>query len=204
MDYVIEISRRQRKRQAMHQSLLDVAQRLFDEHGITGTTVEDIAEAADVARTTVFNHFASKESIALELASDAMQRVAEQAQALLETGMPSLDVLQCAVRSILDASIEQGDLAVAVARELLHGDPERAERASQIVPVKHIVEAILLQAREEDALRADLPLSVVAERFSALVVLLVAQVATCEASKLKDDLSVCLDILFNGITERSF
>jgi AcrR family transcriptional regulator len=180
-----------------------VAQRLFEEHGITHTTVDDIAEAADVARTTVFNHFPSKESIALELAADSMQRIAESAQALLESGMPALDVLQNAARSILETSLTQSELSAAVARELLHSDPDRCARAQLLVPVKHITEAILWQAREEDAVRPDLPLDIVAERFTSLLVLIVAQAATSDAATLHKHLNVCLDILFNGITERS-
>jgi len=203
MDFVIEIGRRQRKRQAMHQSLLDVAQRLFEEQGVSRTTVDDIAQAADVARTTVFNHFPSKEAIALELASDTMQHIAEQSQALLESGTAALEVLQCAARAVLDSAINQGELAAAVARELLQSDPDRAGRASELVPVKHIVEAILFQAREEDSLRTDVPVEIVAERFTGQVIQLVTQVGTCDASKLREHLSVCLDILFNGITERS-
>jgi AcrR family transcriptional regulator len=202
MDYVIEIGRRQRKRQAMHQMLLDVAQRLFEEQGIGRTTVDDIAAAADVARTTVFNHFASKEVIALELASDTTQGLAQQAQALLESGIPALDVLQSISRTFLDASLDTGESAVAVARELLHTDPERVARAHQIVPIRHIVEAILIEAREEGAVRPDLPLDVVADRFTALLVQIVTQVVTCEASRLHEHLAVSLDILFNGITER--
>jgi len=202
MDYVIEIGRRQRKRQAMHQMLLDVAQRLFEEQGIGRTTVDDIAAAADVARTTVFNHFASKEVIALELASDTTQGLAQQAQALLESGIPALDVLQSVSRTFLDASLNMGESAVAVARELLHADPERVARAHQIVPIRHIVEAILIEAREEGAVRPDLPLDVVADRFTVLLVQIVTQVVTCEASRLHEHLAVSLDILFNGITER--
>jgi len=50
VDRVIDISRRTRKRQALHQTLLETARRLFAEYGVSRTTVDDIAEAADVAR----------------------------------------------------------------------------------------------------------------------------------------------------------
>lgn len=203
MEYAIEVGRRQRKRQAVHQTLLDAAQQLFDEQGVAGTTVEDIAQAADVARTTVFNHFHTKEAIALELASETCGLVAEQSQALMESGMPAVDVLRSAARSFLAAAIDQGEVAVAVARELLHPDRERATRAGQLVPVRQIVEAILLAAREEGSVRDDMPIDIVAERFTALLVQLLAQVMTCEAGRLDESLAVCLDILFNGITERS-
>src|SRR5437764_10063070 len=136
MDQVLDLGRRHRKRQAGHQTLLDSAAELFSEFGVARTTIDDIANAADVARQTVFNHFPYKEVLALELASDSVQAVAERAQALLEAGVPSMEVLQCAARQVLEAAIERGEVAVVVARELLHPDPERAERAMQLVPLQ--------------------------------------------------------------------
>lgn len=55
--------RRARKRLATRQSISDAATRLFFERGFDRVTVEEIAEAADVGRMTVFNHFARKEDL---------------------------------------------------------------------------------------------------------------------------------------------
>jgi AcrR family transcriptional regulator len=55
--------RRDRKRLATRQSISDAATRLFFEHGFDRVTVEQIADAADVARMTVFNHFPRKEDM---------------------------------------------------------------------------------------------------------------------------------------------
>jgi AcrR family transcriptional regulator len=202
MDYVIELGRRERKRQALHQHLLESAARLFLERGIARTTVEDIAEAADVARQTVFNHFPYKEALVLELASESVQSAAQQAHVLLEAGQSALDVLEGISRRFLDAAIEQGELSVVVARELMHPDPERALRAAEHVPLTHIFEAILLQAREEHAVRQDLPAPVVADRMSGMVVAILAHVTISHPDELRRELAVCFDILFNGITER--
>ena len=59
--------RRTRKRLATRQRISDIASRLFVERGFDQVTVDEIAEAADVARMTVFNHFARKEDMFFDL-----------------------------------------------------------------------------------------------------------------------------------------
>ena len=59
--------RRTRKRLATRQSISDAATRLFNERGFDKVTVDEIAEAADVGRMTVFNHFPRKEDMFFDL-----------------------------------------------------------------------------------------------------------------------------------------
>jgi AcrR family transcriptional regulator len=54
---------RERKKQATRAAIRDAAMRLFDEHGFAGTTIDQIAVAAEVSRATVLNYFATKEDI---------------------------------------------------------------------------------------------------------------------------------------------
>ena len=62
------LSRRERKKQETRQRLLECAWRLFQERGYDDSTVEDITEAADVAKGTFFNYFGTKEAILDEIA----------------------------------------------------------------------------------------------------------------------------------------
>ncbi|TIV74470.1 MAG: TetR family transcriptional regulator, partial [Mesorhizobium sp.] len=55
--------RRARKRLATRKAISDTATRLFMERGFDHVTVDEIAEAADVGRMTVFNHFPRKEDM---------------------------------------------------------------------------------------------------------------------------------------------
>ena len=52
--------RRDRKRQASYELLFNAAIELFLEHGFDNTTVDQIAERADLARATAFNYFPQK------------------------------------------------------------------------------------------------------------------------------------------------
>ena len=58
------MSRRERKKLATRETIADAAMRLFLARGYDAVTVVEIAEAADVAVSTVFAHFDSKEAIA--------------------------------------------------------------------------------------------------------------------------------------------
>jgi AcrR family transcriptional regulator len=65
--------RRSRKRLATRQTISDTATRLFIERGFDKVTVDEIAEAADVSRMTVFNHFSRKEDMFFDLDDEARE-----------------------------------------------------------------------------------------------------------------------------------
>ncbi|MER6959926.1 TetR/AcrR family transcriptional regulator [Streptomyces sp. NPDC000618] len=58
--------RRERKKAQTRQALAGAALRLFTERGFDKVSVKEVAEAADVSLTTLFNHFPSKEALAFE------------------------------------------------------------------------------------------------------------------------------------------
>ncbi|MGI4757489.1 MAG: TetR/AcrR family transcriptional regulator [Janthinobacterium lividum] len=61
------LNRQTRKRLATRQAISDVATRLFIQRGFDAVTMDEIAEAADVSRMTVFNHFSRKEDLFFDL-----------------------------------------------------------------------------------------------------------------------------------------
>ncbi|MET9296200.1 helix-turn-helix domain-containing protein [Streptomyces sp. NPDC003077] len=58
--------RRERKKAATRQKIADAALRLFLERGYDAVGIRDVAAEADVAVTTLFAHFASKEALVFE------------------------------------------------------------------------------------------------------------------------------------------
>ncbi|MFE2523284.1 TetR/AcrR family transcriptional regulator [Streptomyces sp. NPDC059382] len=67
--------RRERKKAATRQKIADTALRLFMERGYEAVGIRDVAAEADVAVTTVFAHFASKEALVFERDQDFEQRL---------------------------------------------------------------------------------------------------------------------------------
>lgn len=66
---------RERKKSQTRQAIAGAAARLFAERGFEATTVEDVAEAAQVTKKTVFNHFPTKEDLALDRAGQHEQEL---------------------------------------------------------------------------------------------------------------------------------
>ena len=62
-----EETRTSRRKQRTHHQLLDAALEVLSEHGYEESTMTQIAERADVARKTLFNHFATKEDLVSEV-----------------------------------------------------------------------------------------------------------------------------------------
>ncbi|UNO40930.1 TetR/AcrR family transcriptional regulator [Streptomyces sp. MST-110588] len=67
--------RRERKKAATRQKIADTALRLFLERGYEAVGIRDVAAEADVAVTTLFSHFASKEALVFEQDADFEQRL---------------------------------------------------------------------------------------------------------------------------------
>lgn len=67
------MSVRERNRAAQRARILDSASELFANRGFEDVTVAEIAEAAGVARATVFNHFRSKHGLVEEITQQVLQ-----------------------------------------------------------------------------------------------------------------------------------
>ncbi len=67
--------RRTRKRLAVRKNISNAATKLFLERGFDNVTVDEIAEAADVGRMTVFNHFPRKEDMFFDLDEEGRETV---------------------------------------------------------------------------------------------------------------------------------
>ena len=78
-----EISRRERKKDETRERIVGAAIRLFTLKGFESTTVDEIAEAADVAKGTFFNYFPRKEAVLDALGEQVVQEMEEVTRGLL-------------------------------------------------------------------------------------------------------------------------
>lgn len=72
------MSRRERRKLEVRTRILEASTALFEEHGLTETTVAEICERADVAHKTFFNHFPSKQHLLREIAETFIERLIER------------------------------------------------------------------------------------------------------------------------------
>jgi AcrR family transcriptional regulator len=129
-------SLRERKKAATRHQLMNVALELFEKQGFDGTTVEDIAEAADVAPRTFFRYFPTKVDV---LFADHPEEISLVSETLV-TRPSDEAVIDAVRRAVLDA------LGKAVA------DPARFLTRSRVVaavPAAH-AHSRYLDSRFED------------------------------------------------------
>jgi AcrR family transcriptional regulator len=91
---------RERKKQKTRDAIVEAAFGLFEERGFEGTTLADIAAAADIAPRTFFGYFPAKEDVVF---FDAEERVETLNQRLRERapGETGIDAMRAWIASML-------------------------------------------------------------------------------------------------------
>ncbi|MFP5352062.1 MAG: TetR family transcriptional regulator [Actinomycetota bacterium] len=148
-------SLRERKREQTKLALQAAAIRLFNERGYGATSVDDIADAANVSRRTFVRYFGSKEGVLFSEADESGERLRE---ALLRQP-PDKGPLRAF-----------GDAVIALAEEVGEGDQVLAQqramtstfelrsRAAEISRVwrRRLAEALAARAGRHEATETDL------------------------------------------------
>jgi AcrR family transcriptional regulator len=144
-------SLRERKKARTRAELQRHALRLFAERGYEATTVEDIAGAAEVARSTFFRYFATKEDVVL---FDDVDPLFEEALASVPVGTPLLVALIEAIRATFAELDEQKRAREELRMRLARTVPEiaaalRARGAWDVEQTARLVASALGRAPED-------------------------------------------------------
>ena len=101
-------NRAERRRLRTRASLVEAAREVFASQGVDASTIQDITDAADVAKGSFYNHFDSKESILRAVVEETLAGLARALDALTE---PMRDdparVIAVCLRHTLRACVEE-------------------------------------------------------------------------------------------------
>src|SRR6201996_2003130 len=112
----------ERKRRQARQRIIEAARELFLEHGYDGVSVGDIAERAEVGRTTFFRHFGDKQEVVFAREQELLDTISAAGQAG-STAAP---------RSASEAVEQLRPVVLAVCAQAT-ADPEAYARHVQLV-----------------------------------------------------------------------
>ena len=158
-----EEGRRARRRRELHERIFGTARGLFLEEGFEATTVEQIAEAADIVPATFFNHFPSKEAVLHEMAEDVFARFAGLVEEQRKRPVSTQErLLGFAARG---ARVVQGtpELTRRVLLEVLRTTAPPADAGPQLSSVERQLAELIREGQERGDVRSDREAALLAE-----------------------------------------
>lgn len=122
---------RERKKDQTRQRIAEAALRLFAARGFEAVTVTEIAEAAEVAKATLFAYFPTKESLVLAgAAGDDLAGIVAARPA--DSG--SLEALRTHHRALAAGRLPEAELAALITRvQVIQDSPHLRDAASTLL-----------------------------------------------------------------------
>lgn len=147
-----DLTLRERKQQRAREQIIDAAYKLFAEHGFSQVTVNDIAERAEVGRTTFFRYFGDKREVVFADEDRLLEAIADAREV---PGPPAATPAE-ALNQLWELIEPLGALVVGNAaryaehEDLIAVNPELQDRSNRkMYQVADCLEAVL-QARGTD------------------------------------------------------
>jgi AcrR family transcriptional regulator len=94
------------RRTATRSAIVQSARQLFGEYGFGGTTIDQIAVGANVAKGAVYHHFSTKEAIFETIFDDVSRDLAKQVAAVAATGHDVMAALTVGTQTYFSACAE--------------------------------------------------------------------------------------------------
>jgi AcrR family transcriptional regulator len=115
----VKEGRRERRQRELRECIYQTARRLFLEHGFAATTVNQIAEAADIAPATFFNYFQSKSAILKDMTREVSARLEALVNEQLARDASTQDRISAFASRVAEEILRVQGLAYDVMIELM-------------------------------------------------------------------------------------
>ncbi len=192
-------SLRERKKLQTRAAIIHRAVELFNSQGFYNTSIDDIADAADVCRGTFFNYFGYKEAVIVEFGRDLMIALTAQVDEQIKANLSAERIIYriwLAVRSLLEA---HGEAVVVLCHELLNPDVERAVRATQAFTLAELIAKVTTAGQRGGRFRTGLDAGQFGQLVANLIVVSVAtQYRTSDVEAADEYLRQSLNVIFHG------
>src|SRR5262249_11123708 len=120
------VLRAQKQRESRRAAVLDAARRVFSRKGYHATSIDDLIEAAGIARGTFYLYFESKRAIFDELLDELLQTLRSMVRRI-EVGPSApapIDQVEANVDRVLETLLKHREIARILLREAVGIDVE--------------------------------------------------------------------------------
>src|SRR5215212_710347 len=128
------------------ENILEAAAQVFRQKGFHGSSMQDIAEAVNLQKASLYHHVSSKQEILLAILNRALELLLERISAIAEQHLPADEKLRQMIYAYLQILTENTDLSAVLLFE--HRSLERKQHARH-VPNRDKFEALWRTVLEE-------------------------------------------------------
>lgn len=148
--------------------ILKMSRRLFTARGYENTSIEDVAEAAEISKATLYNYFSSKEHLLQGIADAALEEIRQLVREDLRDEPDSMEKL----RQVMETLVSDSARYVALTRRVfyLNISPDSELHGSR-AELLEIFDQLVREAQEQGRLRRDLPPEELVEVFLGIYLL---------------------------------
>lgn len=185
-----ELSRRDRKKIQVLNTLVEVTMKLFVEKGFEETTIAEIAIAADIGTGTFYNYFHSKEDLLKYVLARKLDETKDSLEKLNHSSMSPPEKISQILLTIGNVFKENQQLFNLCTHHLaLMGPPHGTE-------FKDILVNMIAEGQKNGDFRADVPIEMITELFMGLI-----KSAITSHSKIpfEENLNYKLNLFMNGL-----
>lgn len=162
------MSRRERKKEETRENIMDYAIASFRKKGFSETSMEEIAEGADVSKGTLYNYFKDKESL---LVGYFQKLVSGFEASIMETLKEHVDIetrLLNLMNLISEVTKNDKELALIYLKYRMQEPFDNAPASPQRSGMEKYVLGIIEKAQKEGQLKKDIPALVLTKNFHFL------------------------------------
>ncbi len=150
---ITDLSRRERKKLESRARILKAARRLFQEKDYDSTSIEEIAEMADVSKSTFFNYFPTKESLLDGIAADEIAEI----QFLIEADLFGVTSPVEKIRIVMKHFATDSSTYLKVTRKVIWATVFRSDGFPMpVMEMEKILVELINEAQEKGEIRKDL------------------------------------------------
>lgn len=136
--------RRERERAERRRQILDAAREVFLQKGFRATTMDEIAQRAELGKGTLYSYFRSKEELYVAVMNEGLEILFDRIEETLALPLEPEEVIrrlgEVYYRYYLEHRdyfrvfffLEHGDVAKELPRELIQGNIERGVRCLEL------------------------------------------------------------------------
>lgn len=193
------LGRRERRGIETREKIFRTALDLFAERGFNATTIDAIADGADIGRGTFFNYFENKESILLQFREMQMGRVMDFVTASMKSDEPLVALIYQLVLTMTAEQRKSPALFLSFMAAISSNELIRARMAEGLGRAREMLAGFIEKRQQTGEIRSDLPAAIIAHSLQRMIMGTMLVWSLDPERPLEEHLKTMVNIFLKGI-----